>query len=95
MPTFYHATHTDNLSSIMIEGLQPNKCQDPDERQPYVFLDDRINVAEDFKPANGVILKIDVPAEVSDRFVYNEGEYIRSPIVIEPKYITPLEGERR
>ena len=94
MKTYYHGTEAKNLPSILEHGLDPRFSQRDDEPKPYIFLS-TLRGAEAFAPGGdvctstekGVILAVTVPRDVSKHFCYNRGEFVRTPIVIPPKYI--------
>lgn len=101
MALYYHAVHVSMVEKIMREGLDPKYCERVEEEpMPFVFLSWSVASAAQFGPggcyhevkdaSQCAVFEIDVPADVEARFVFDLGEYVRVPFVIDPKYITQL-----
>lgn len=97
IPTvFYHGTTLAKGKVILRDGLLPSKMERDDEDEgPFAFLSDAIGVAKAFAPGGeystvdtrGVILRIEPPEKMIEKFRFDLGEFIRCPVDIPPDYI--------
>lgn len=87
----YHATRRAALSAILRHGLDPSRCDDGDELEPVVFLDDNPRVAASFLPGvdgnsgrmgDGVLLAVDVAGPDALRLILDRGEFVRCAVRI-------------
>lgn len=89
----YHGTTKDKVDGIMVSGLLPDLTRGD---EPYVFLSELPRIAMMFAPggrycpdkeiANAALLEVNLPVELQEKLI-TEGEFIRCPFAIQPRFI--------
>ena len=93
-PVFYHCTRASTLKSIMRYGLDPKYMSDygNEEPQNFIFLTRSFAQAKAMKElfiprVPSAVLAVQPPPSLVKQFVFDQGEFIRVPVLIPSQYL--------